>query len=98
VTVLTILIPFFVAFLTGMSQAYVAITFPILLGMIPEVDLPLMALAYVSGFAGLMLSPMHLCLVLTAEFYQARIGKMMIMMLPPLTIMVGMGWLLSWIR
>ncbi|MDW7671074.1 MAG: DUF401 family protein [Bacillota bacterium] len=98
VTVLTILIPFLVAFLTGMSQAYVAITFPILLGMTPEVDLPLMALAYVSGFAGLMLSPMHLCLVLTAEFYQARIGKMMIMMLPPLTIMVGMGWLLSWIR
>lgn len=98
VTLLAMLIPFFVAYLTGMSQAYVAIAFPILLGMLPEVDVSLMALAYVSGFAGLMLSPMHLCLVLTSEFYQARMGKMMIMMVPPLSIMVGVGWILAWIK
>ena len=95
ITILAMVIPFFVAFLTGMSQAYVAIAFPILLGMMPVVDLPLMALAYVSGFAGLMLSPMHLCLVLTSEFFQARMGKMILMMVPPLCVMVGVGWLLT---
>ncbi len=95
ITILAILIPFFVAFLTGMSQAYVAIAFPILLGMMPVIDLPLMALAYVSGFAGLMLSPMHLCLVLTSEFFQARMDKMILMMVPPLCVMVGVGWLLT---
>lgn len=94
-TLLAILFPFAVGFLTGMSQAYVAIAFPILLGMTAEVDLSLMALAYVSGFAGLMLSPMHLCLVLTSEFFHARMDRMIFMMTPPLGVMVGVGWLLT---
>lgn len=94
VIALSILLPFAVGFFTGLSQAFVAIAFPILLGMMPQTDLSLMALAHVSGFAGIMVSPMHLCLVLTADFFSARMGKMIAMMTPPLLFMVSAGWLM----
>lgn len=88
---LCMLLPFSIGFFTGLSHAFVAIAFPILLGMMTEIDLTLMALAHVSGFAGIMLSPMHLCLVLTADFFSAKMGKMMAMMIPPLFFMIGVG-------
>ena len=31
-------------------------------------------LAYAGGYAGVMLSPVHLCLVLTAEYFKADLG------------------------
>ncbi|SFI35690.1 hypothetical protein SAMN05192551_11346 [Tindallia magadiensis] len=94
IVTLSILLPFAIGFFTGISQAFVAIAFPILIGMMPEVNLSLMALAHVSGFAGIMVSPMHLCLVLTADFFNAQMGKMIAMILPALLIMIGAGWML----
>jgi hypothetical protein len=31
-------------------------------------------LAYAGGYAGIMLSPVHLCLVLTARYYRAQLS------------------------
>lgn len=80
-----IVLPFIVGMATGMSQAFVATTFPILLGLSAggAVDLRLVALGYVSGFAGVMLSPVHLCLILTVEALKADLGKVYRMVLAP---------------
>lgn len=80
-----IVLPFVVGMATGMSQAFVATTFPILLGLNTggAVDLHLVALGYVSGFAGVMLSPVHLCLILTVEALKADLGKVYRMVLAP---------------
>ncbi|SCY82444.1 DUF401 family protein [Alkaliphilus peptidifermentans] len=88
-----ILLPFIVAFLTGMSQAYAAVAFPILVGLSPTLDLKLMALGFVSGFVGIMLSPMHLCLVLTTDYFNAKLEKVIVMMLLPLGVIMGCGYL-----
>ncbi len=67
--------PFLVGFLTGVNQAFVAIAFPLLVPMIgmEKPDMFLLAFAYVSGFVGILLSPAHLCLVLTADYFKAEL-------------------------
>lgn len=70
---LLFIIPFLLAFLTGVNHAYVGISFPILLPLIGQgsPDMILLMFAYVSGFVGILLSPAHLCLVLTLDYFQA---------------------------
>lgn len=87
-----IILPFLVAFLTGMSQAYAAVAFPILIGLTPQLDLRLMALGFVSGFVGIMVSPMHLCLVLTTDYFHAKLEKVIVMMLLPLMVIIGCSY------
>ncbi len=71
-----IILPFVIAMSTGMTMAYVGITFPILLTYFTTGDFPMIAfmLAYAGGYAGIMLSPVHLCLVLTARYYRAQLS------------------------
>lgn len=71
------LIPFIAGLMTGLTVGYVGITFPLLLSLMGgNAPSPgLVALAFGSGFAGVMLSPVHLCYVLTCEYFQADIAK-----------------------
>jgi uncharacterized protein len=66
--------PFVVALLTGVNQAFVAISFPLLVPIVGtgSPDMVLMTFAYVSGFCGILLSPAHLCLALTAGYFKAE--------------------------
>jgi hypothetical protein len=69
---------FVVGMLLGYSFGYVAICFPLLHGMLLDPDgslnYPLAAFAYALGFLGVLLSPVHLCLVLSREHFEARWG------------------------
>ncbi len=66
-------IPFLLGLLTGVNHAFVGISFPILLPIfgLPNPDMVLVMFAYVSGFVGILLSPAHLCLILTVDYFQA---------------------------
>lgn len=69
---------FFVAFAIGLSQGYVAATFPLLIGIIgtgPQLNPGALLLAYISGFVGIMLSPVHLCLFITVDYFKADLIK-----------------------
>lgn len=73
-----IVVPFVSGMLTGIMVAFVGISFPILLALIEqsplkEYTLPLMVLAMISGNCGQMLSPLHVCLVVTCEFFNTRL-------------------------
>jgi integral membrane protein (TIGR00529 family) len=78
-------IPFIAGVMTGLTIAYVGITFPILLPLMGGVtpSLGLVALAFGSGFAGVMLSPVHLCLLLTRDYFNADLGKVYRRLLVP---------------
>jgi hypothetical protein len=69
--------PFFIGLLTGVNQAFVAIAFPLLVPIIGKgnPDMVLMMFAYVSGFVGILLSPAHLCLALTADYFKADLRE-----------------------
>jgi hypothetical protein len=66
-------VPFLLGLLTGVNHAFVGISFPILLPIfgLAHPDLVLVMFAYVSGFVGILLSPAHLCLILTVDYFQA---------------------------
>lgn len=65
--------PFVVGLITGISFAYVGMTFPLLLPFLT--DYRWIALACLSGYMGMLFSPVHLCLVFSAEYYGADLGK-----------------------
>lgn len=77
VHLLLFLIPFIAGLMTGLTVGYVGITFPLLLPLMgASAPSPaLVALAFGSGFAGVMLSPVHLCYVLTCDYFQVDIAK-----------------------
>jgi integral membrane protein (TIGR00529 family) len=66
-------VPFLLGLLTGVNHAFIGISFPILLPIfgLPHPDMVLVMFAYVSGFVGILLSPAHLCLMLTVDYFQA---------------------------
>ncbi len=71
------LITFLVGFATGIELSYSSIALPLLtsftgVGIINPKNLMLVIGA---GFLGVMMSPLHLCYVLTAEYFKADVGK-----------------------
>ena len=66
-------VPFLLGLLTGVNHAFIGISFPILLPIfgLPHPDMVLVMFAYVSGFVGILLSPAHLCLILTVDYFRA---------------------------
>ncbi len=81
-------IPFFIATMTGVGTAALGIGLPVLLPIIVqgEPNLYYAMLAFAGSFAGVMISPMHLCLVVTKNYFKADMAKIYKMLTPPLII------------
>jgi hypothetical protein len=97
------LVPFIVGILTGMTSAFVGICYPILFFFLAPngVNYGNVMLAYASGFTGVMLSPVHLCLVLTKDYFKASFRKVYLLILPAglfflalaiLLVLIGFPW------
>ncbi len=72
------LISFMVAYLTGQTGFYVGIAFPVIIAASGgSVSLPLAVFIFVTGSAATMLSPMHLCLSLTIDYFKADLSKVL---------------------
>jgi len=67
-------IPLIIGVLTGLTIAPVGIGFPILIPLFHQEPgfSHYMALAFTSGICGVLLSPLHLCLVLTKDYFRAE--------------------------
>jgi len=87
------ILPFTVGLLTGVSQAFVGATFPIFLGLLDPgaLDLRLIAFAFASGCAGVMLSPAHLCLTLTVQYFKADFHRVYRMLIIPEAVIVSIA-------
>ncbi len=70
---IAMVVPMLVGLMTGVTIAPIGIGFPILIPLLqahPDF-LYYMMLAFAGGICGVLLSPLHLCLVLTREYFQA---------------------------
>lgn len=65
---------FVIGVLTGMSQGHVAIMMPIVAGIAPG-SLDLAGLALVFGVAGQMVTPTHVCLTITVDYFKSDFFK-----------------------
>lgn len=90
---LILTLPAILGLITGYSNAYVGLSFPILLPLFqasaPNYSYVMMA--YCSGFCAVLLSPMHACLVMTREYFRADMGKLYRLLLLPVAIVFGTG-------
>jgi len=74
-----VFLPFLVGAVAGINVAFVGSTFPLLLGVLHTLGLEgqtvqYIILASVAGFTGVMISPIHICFILTCQFFKVEIG------------------------
>jgi hypothetical protein len=87
-------LPFIVGLLTGLTVGFVGATFPIITAMLGgQPDPGAITFAFASGFAGVMLSPTHLCYLLTLRYFKADMaGTYRLLYLPVLLVfLVGLA-------
>jgi len=87
--VILFFIPFLIGILTGIPSAFVGIGFPVLLPFMVtqgEVNLNYAMFAFVGGYMGQLISPMHLCLAVTNDYFKADMGKIYKMLILPIII------------
>jgi hypothetical protein len=80
-------LPFLAGLVTGIAIGFAGAAFPIVVGFIaaPGINIQptaALALAFSMGYAGMMLSPVHLCFLLTVEYFNASFAKVYRYILP----------------
>jgi hypothetical protein len=75
--------------ISGITIAFVGATFPIRVSLVQAMQqsplmLPYLMLAMASGFAGVLISPLHLCFLLTNEYFQTSLLPVYRLMRVPL--------------
>lgn len=91
-------LPFIVGLLTGLTVGFVGATFPIITAMLGgNPDLGSVTFAFASGFAGVMLSPTHLCLLLTIQFFKADTAGTYRLMYVPVLLVFAVGLVRLWV-
>jgi hypothetical protein len=76
------LLPFITGMLTGLTVGFVGSTFPLIISITSHASLGAISFAFASGFLGVLLSPVHICLILTREYFKADLWGIYKMMLP----------------
>ncbi len=78
---LVFILPFTTGVLTGITVGAVGSTFPLVVSMAGS-DPYLLSLAFGAGFVGVLLSPVHVCLILTKEYFNADMWKIYTKLIP----------------
>jgi integral membrane protein (TIGR00529 family) len=82
------LLPFITGVLTGLTVGFVGSTFPLIISIAGSTAVPI-SFAFASGFLGVLLSPVHICLILTKEYFKADFWGMYKMIIPASLIVFG---------
>jgi integral membrane protein (TIGR00529 family) len=83
---LLFLLPMLVSFTTGVTTPSVAITYPFLIAFIgtgPDAKMGLETLAFSGLLFGLWVTPVHLCLPLSASYFQTSLSRIIVKMILP---------------
>ena len=71
ILVMVIVLPFIAGMITGLAFGFVGVSFPLVLALIQGLGHPwaYIMLAYASGHLGMMISPLHLCYVVSNKYF-----------------------------
>ncbi|MGE4506568.1 MAG: DUF401 family protein [Desulfovibrionaceae bacterium] len=91
-----LLLPFVVGLVSGISIAYVGASFPLLIGVLSQLGLGHQLEAYIvlgsfAGFSGVMISPIHICFMLTCQYFGTDLGTSWRKIAPMCLILAGSG-------
>jgi hypothetical protein len=95
---ITMVLCFLVGGVTGITIAFVGTTFPIVISLVnsfgeSQFMLAYMMLGLASGFAGVLLSPLHLCLLLSNEYFDTGLGRVYPHLVLPCGVLLAASWL-----
>ncbi len=91
-------LPLLVAYLTGVTMPTVAITFPFLapfIGAGAQAKVGLQTLAFSGLVCGLLATPVHLCLALSASYFEAPLLRILLRLLGPIVFVAAAGVLVA---
>lgn len=106
---LTLGLPFLVGLISGITVAFVGATFPIILGVLAKLGpgalggdhLPAyLTLGLFAGFTGVMISPLHVCFILSCQFFETDLGPAWRRLVMPCLLLLacGVAWFLALTR
>jgi len=88
----TFLISFVIGLLTGNLIAPIAMIFPLFLPIAVKANvalLPVIAFLYVSAFLGQLISPAHLCLIVSTEYFKETLTRIYLKLVVPILLVVA---------
>lgn len=85
-------LPFLTGLLTGITVGFVGSTFPLILSF-AGADPYAFSFAFASGFLGVLLSPVHVCLILTREYFKADMLGIFKKTIPAASVILGVALL-----
>ncbi len=93
VLLVIMIMPFISGVVTGVAIGFVGTSFPLIIPLFHNSQsfdyMGLAALAYVFGYMGMMLSPVHLCLLVSKDYYKASLMRSYRYLVPPvMTVML----------
>jgi hypothetical protein len=91
------LLPFITGLITGLTLGFVGSTFPLIIHIAGNTSIGAISFAFAAGFLGVLLSPVHICLVLTREYFKADLWGMYKRMLPGCGIIFAAAVLQYWL-
>ncbi|MBN1276339.1 MAG: DUF401 family protein [Deltaproteobacteria bacterium] len=94
VTLVIMMMPFLSGFITGIAIGFVGTSFPLIIPLFDNTTifsfLSYAALAYSFGYMGMMLSPVHLCFLVTKDYFRASfLGSYRLIILPSFMVMAA---------
>jgi hypothetical protein len=92
VILMVMVMPFISGFILGIAVGFVGASFPLIIPLFNTADMfdyfSYAALAYMFGYMGMMLSPVHLCFLVTRDFFKASLtGAYRFILKPALFVM-----------
>jgi integral membrane protein (TIGR00529 family) len=103
ITLVIVMLPFLVGGVAGITVAFVGTTFPIIFSLLATYGLAdeilaYTVLAYCAGYLGVLLSPLHICLILTCAFFKTSLPKIYPRLALPCAALGVAGLLSYWIH
>jgi uncharacterized protein len=85
IVVVVALLPFIAGFILGIAIGFVGTAFPIVLPLVADSGSPMayVMLAYVFGHMGQMLSPIHVCQIVTLDYFKSSYRQIYPRIIPP---------------
>jgi integral membrane protein (TIGR00529 family) len=87
------LVPLFAGLMTGVAAGYVGASFPIVFAILGDHPahntlIAATALSYTFGYIGMLLSPVHVCLIVTNRYFNSRLFHTYPYLLKPVIVML----------
>lgn len=90
-------LPFLAGLVMGLAIGFVGASFPLVISLLPPEVMhgserfAFLALAYTFGYMGMMMSPVHFCLIMTKDYFRASFGGIYRLIIPPALVVAVVG-------